>query len=149
MPTKREAVAAEDDFEFLTNINQLPMAPEPKFDVVVIPELRLKCRVYELSAFDGHELAEANKIYRNGEVVDTDYSFPNLKFLAFTMRDLNGQRIFPTVDAAIAKLRDFPLSVIEKLVIASNKVGDADPVSAEKNSEETPTDSSNSSSAES
>lgn len=146
MPTKK-AVTDEDDFEFLTNINQLPMAPEPRFDVVVVPEIRLKVRVYELTAFDGHELAEASKIYRNGEVVDTDYSYPNLKFLAFSMRDLNGNRIFPTVDVAIVKLRDFPLAVIEKLVIASNKVGDADPVSAEKNSDETQTDSSNSNSA--
>lgn len=146
MPTKRQTAVAEDDFEFLTSMNQL-MAPDPKFDVVVIPELRFKCRVYELTAFDGHELAESNKIYRNGEVIDTDYSYPNLKFLAFSMRDLNGNRIFPSVDAAISKLRDFPLSVIEKLVIASNKVGDADPVSAEKNSDETPIDSSSSSSA--
>lgn len=144
MPAKKTAV--EDDFEFLTNINQL-LAPEPRWDVVVIPEIKFKCRVYELTAFEGHELAEANKIYRNGEVIDTDYSFPNLKFLAFSMRDLNGQRIFPTVDAAIAKLRDFPLAIIEKLVIASNKVSEADPVSAEKNSDETPTDSSSSNSA--
>jgi hypothetical protein len=138
----------DEDYDFVTTAREFGTPPELPWENVKLPEIKKKVRISALSAADFSDLQDANRVYnRAGEHVGWDYSNEDIKLLAFALRDGSGNRLFQTVESAVATLEHWPLSSIKRMVTAANKVTNSDPVSAEKNSEETPSDDSPSVSA--
>lgn len=150
MSEQEKSVPAEDDYELITSARGFGSAPKLVTREVKLPEIRKRVFVSQLTSRDFSDLQDANRVYsRTGEHVGWDYSNEDIKLLTFTLRDreTDGNRLFQNVDDAVAALQDWPLAIIRRLVDASNQVSNASPVSAEKNSGKTPSDSSPSSSA--
>jgi hypothetical protein len=146
----KSAQVPDDDYELITTASGFGSAPKLRTEEVKLPEIRKRVFVSQLTSKDFSDLQDTNRVYsKSGEHVGWDYSNEDIKLLTFTLRDreVGGNRIFQTVAATVSALEEWPLQIIRRLVDASNRVSAADPVSAEKNSEETSKNSSPSSSA--
>jgi len=88
------------------------------------------------------EFQDSSRVYKDGEHVGNSAKNEDLRFLAFTLRDGNGNRLWSNLEDAKSQLGKYGKSVTSKLMVASNKAnfGDRDEPSAEKNSEATPAD---------
>jgi len=134
------ANGAELDFEIVTNFKQLAPARKLRRKEVILREVKTssgkasKWFCYELTALAFAEWREA-----------PEQDNADLRFLAATLGDQNGNRLFPTFEAIKAALGQFGRSSLNPLVAASNEMNFTDPSDAEKNSETTPSDSSPSS----
>jgi hypothetical protein len=135
-------VADDDvDFEILTNANQLAPPPPLRVEEVVLPGVKLKngkaAKVFchELTALEYDEFQDTGRVYdKTGALVSANIRNEDLRFLAFTVRDHHGNRIWHTVEACKAQLGQYGKSVTSRLMVAANKAnfGDAD---AEGNSD--------------
>jgi hypothetical protein len=136
------------DFEIVTSARQLGPPPALRRELVVLPEIRTTSGKatalyeYELSAKDFSAYQETSRVYVAGEFRSVTFKDEEIRFLAFTTRDENGNRLWHSTDAAIAQLGMYGRTSLQKLVAAANRVNSASVSSAEGNSGETPSDSS-------
>lgn len=143
----KDTNGAELDFELITNFKQLAPPPPLRKEKVVLADVKTVrgkpagffC--WELSALDYSEFQETTRVYVNGSLDSISLKNEDMKYLAYTVRDANNNRIWNTVEEAIAQLGQFGRSVTNQLVAASNRVNSSNYTSAEGNSEKTQTDS--------
>lgn len=136
------------DFELVTNANQLAPPPPLNRERVILPDWRTSTGkvaavwVYELTALEFGQYQNSLRVYTDGRFVGINLEHDDLKLLAYTVRDGNGNRLWNTAQAVIDKLGQYGQASIDLLTAASNRVQKKqDPASAEGNSAETPTDS--------
>lgn len=137
------------DFELVTNANQLAPPPPLTRERVVLPDWKTTSGkavgflAWELTALEWGEFQETSRVYRNGDFAGISLVNEDLRYLSFTLRDANGNRLWSTPEAAVAQLGCYGKASITLLVAASNRVNskNADQASAEGNSEPTPTGS--------
>jgi len=139
---------SEIDFELVTSARSLGAAPKLRRERVILPEVKTKSGkaaaflCWELDALEYGEFQDSSRVYKDGEHVGNSAKNEDLRFLAFTLRDGNGNRLWSNLEDAKSQLGKYGKSVTSKLMVASNKAnfGDRDEPSAEKNSEATPAD---------
>jgi hypothetical protein len=124
----------------ITNYLQADPAPKPKTRTVSTPEIT-----------KGGEPAEwcVAQVYQ-AEFADwqeSDQGNSDVRWLAKTLQDGNGNCVFPTVEKALSFFEGRTRSAIMPLVIASNELNFSTVKDAEKNSEPTTSEDSPSSSA--
>lgn len=137
------------DFELITNAAQLAPPPPLRRERVVLPDWKTTSGkavgfyVYELTALGYSDFQDGLRTWDGATVTAVDVKHQDLHFLAATVRDANGNRIWPDAKAAIAQLGRYGRSSIERLLVAANRVNgeDVTPADAEGNSEPTPSDS--------
>lgn len=145
------------DYEVVGSAAQAGKPPELRSELVILPEWlnpRGKANAFwqwELSHGDHAEFERSDKVYDEaGRVIRfTSVSYA-VRFLAYTTRDGDGNRIWPTIDQAEKALAGVGNSIINKMVGVANEMNYGDPKakdaaeaaeSAEGKSEETSTDS--------
>lgn len=129
-----------DDFELVTSARQVKKPPKLRKERVPLPELQQAFLVWEQSQGDYSDFQDTTRIYENGFLKGVNLKDEDLKYLAYCLRDPDNNRLWPNVDEAVAQLRPYGKSIINKLLAAANKVNAANSASAEKNSEVTPSD---------
>lgn len=136
------------DFELVTNANQLAPPPPLARERVILPGWKTTSGkavgffVYELTALEFGEFQDSTRVYDGGAFTGITLKNEDLKLLAFTVRDANGNRLWNTTESAVAQLGRFGQASINLLVAASSRMNQkADRASAEGNSEPTPSDS--------
>ena len=116
------------DFEIVTTASQLGPPPALRRERVVLVDWKTVSGraaafyVYEMSALQYGEYQECLRIYKDGELSSIDLRNDELKFLAFTIRDPNGNRLWPTTSAAVAQLGSYGKADINLLLAASNRM---------------------------
>lgn len=127
----------------LTSASQLPKAPKLRRKLVSLPELPddkgepTDVWVSELTAALYEAWRESGRVYVNGELSSVTLKDNDARFLAFTVRDPQNNRIWATPEDAVAQLNEYGRGIIAKLVMESNKVNEVNAKDAEKNSDET------------
>lgn len=138
------------DFELVTNANQLAPPPPLARERVILPGWKTTSGkavgfwVSELTALEFGEFQDSTRIYDGGRFTGITLKNEDLKLLAFTVRDGNGNRLWHTTESAVAQLGRFGQASIDLLVAASSRMNqrkNEDQASAEGNSAPTPTDS--------
>lgn len=124
----------------ISNFTQVGQAPKLKNRLVITPGILDRngepCEFLVWQITQG-DLAE----FREGDQDNSD-----IRFLAKTIRDEHNNPIWPSVEKAIVQLSPFPSSSLQPLIRASNELlFSAATADAEKNSEETKSESSPSS----
>lgn len=124
----------------ITNYLQADPAPKPKTRMVVTPEIT-----------KGGEPAEwcVAQVYQ-AEFADwqeSDLGNSDVRWLAKTLQDGNGNCVFPTVEKALAFFEGRTRSALLPLVFAANELNFSTVKDAEKNSEPTTSEDSPSNSA--
>lgn len=158
MATKaRSTAASEVDYEIVSNAGQTGAPPKLRNELIVFPEWlnpRKKANAFllwELSTDEHSEFERSDKVYDEfGQVVKIkDISYA-VRWLAYTVRDGDGNRVYPTLDAAQAALGGVPKSITNRMIALANEQNYGDPnikskdeasEDAEGKSEETSTDS--------
>lgn len=136
-----------DEFELVTNARQLAAAPPLRQEKVTVTDWKTtsgkaaRFLVWELTAVDYADFVESGRVYKDGVLKRYDNKDEDVRFLAYTVRDQNNNRLWPTVDAAKAQLGQLGKASLNLLIAASNRVNSARSSSAEGNSDATPTDS--------
>jgi hypothetical protein len=135
------------DFEIVTNASQMAPPLPLRRERVILRNVHTTAKKlaaiwqYELNALDHNLFQETGRVYVNGDLQGVTMKNNILRFLAFTSRDPNGNRLWQTVEEAIAQLGKYGKTDIDLLLDAANRVNSPNPASAEKNSESDPTDS--------
>ena len=136
----------ELDFDLVTSARQMAPPPALRKKKVNLAELRQGFLVWELTAGGWEEFRESGRVYDADGVVKTyKLDGEDFRWLAFTMRDPNGNRLWPDPKTAEEQLKLYGRAIISQLVAAANEVNSANVASAEGNSDETQSDSSPSS----
>lgn len=149
-PIKKEPPVPADELEFelVTSIRQLAAAPSLRKEPVTLADWKTvsgkaaRFLVWELTAADYAEFLESGRIYKDGVLKRYETKTEDVRFLAFTIRDQHGNRLWNTTEAANAQLGNLGKATLNLLLNAANAVNTASPASAEGNSEETPSGSS-------
>jgi hypothetical protein len=134
--------------KLITNTRQLPPPPKLKTEIVWLDELENNGEVpgfvmSELTAFDFGEYQDSLRTHDStGATTGVDFKHDDLKLLAHTTRDADGNRLWQTSEAAVSDLGRYGKTIIDKLVAASNRVNGggrskADQESAEENLDST------------
>lgn len=136
--------------QFITSPSQLGAPPEPRRVIVELPGWPLKSGkkfakfyVHELTALEAVQYQRSLRVYENGRHVGSDAENSDLKLLSFVVRDPNGNRPWPTPEAAVNFFGNYALRVLNPLLEAYFKLSNAEETEEvlEGNSEETPTSS--------
>jgi hypothetical protein len=93
--------------------------------------------VWELTAADYAEFLESGRVYKDGVLKRYETKTEDVRFLAFTVRDQHGNRLWNTMDAAVGQLGSLGKATLNLLLNAANAVNSAPAASAEGNSGET------------
>jgi hypothetical protein len=132
----------EVEYELITSARQLASPPALRKEEVKVPDWPTtsgkgaRFLVWEMTAADWAEFMEAGRVYsKEGNFLRYDTKDEDMRFLAYSIRDQHGNRIWPTVPAASGVLGSVGKAVVNLLLTAANKVNRAR--SAEGNSEET------------
>jgi hypothetical protein len=137
----------DDDFELITSARQLAPPPPLRKEAVTLKEWKTtsgkpaRLLVWELTGADYSEFIESGWTYKDGVRKKYDNKDEDIRFLAFTIRDHNGNRIWHSPDAAKGQLGHIGKATLNLLLNAANKVNTPPDASAEGNSEETQSDS--------
>lgn len=145
----------EVDYEVVSSASQLGDLPKLRRELVVLPEWPTKRGKasafwqYELSTGEHGEFDISDQVYDEaGNILRVLRGGRIIRFLARTTRDGDGNRVWPTTDAAEQALDQAGKSITNKLLQAANRVNYEDAPSAaaalksaEGNSEETSTSS--------
>lgn len=143
----------EVDYEVITNASQIGEPPAMRRELVVLPELKNRngkasaFYEYELSTGEHGEFDISDRVFDEfGQVTRVKRGGRDVRFLAYTTRDGDGNRIFHTLDQAEATLNRWGKSITNKMLQAANKANYGEDTSAEEaaksaegNSEETQT----------
>lgn len=149
MATSEKADVDDDDldFELVTSARQLAPPPPLRREKVVLTEWKTTSGkaagflAWELTGADWAEFMESGRIYRNGTFQRYDNKDEDIRFLAYTLRDGQGNRLWHTVDAAKGQLGHLGKASLNLLLNAANKVNAPKEAAEEGNSEKTPSDS--------
>lgn len=141
---------AEDlEFELITSVKQLAPAPELRHVEVIIRDWKTatskkaaKFLVWELTAAGYAQFQEDGRTYKNGVVEKYDVKFEDLRLLAHTLCDPHGNRLWGTVEPAIAQLGTLGRANLTLLLNAAFEVNSVKQEDSEGNSERIPSDSS-------
>jgi hypothetical protein len=135
------------DFELVTSARQLAPPPPLRKEKVTLTEWKTtsgkpaRFLLWELTAAQFAEFMESGRIYKDGVFKRYDTKDEDLRFLAFTIRDHNGNRLWNTVDAAKGQLGHLGKASLNLLLNAANAANSPKEAAEEGNSEETPSDS--------
>ena len=138
----------ELDFELVLSARQLASPPPLRQEKVTLAEWKTKngkaarFLVWELTAADYAEFLESGRIYKDGVLKRYETKTEDIRFLAFTIRDQHGNRLWNTNEAAVTQLGTLGKATLNLLLNAANSVNSASPASAEGNSDGTQNDSS-------
>lgn len=137
------------DFELVTSARQLAPPPPLRKEKVTLAEWKTtsgkaaRFLAWELTAADWADFMDSGRIYdKDGLLKRYDSKDEDVRFLAFTLRDQHGNRLWNKIEDAKAQLGQVGKASLNLLLNAANTVNSAKPGSAEGNSGETPTDSS-------
>lgn len=135
---------AEDlDFELITSANMLADPPPLRNKIVEVKSWKTRngksarFMVWEMAASEFSEFVESGWTYKDRVRTFYDNSDEDFRFLAYTVRDPKGNRLWSRVEDAKAKLRSLGRSDMELLIRASNEVNGTKDVATEGNSEAT------------
>lgn len=135
----------DDDCVLITNARQLGSPPSLRNEPVRLPEWKTtdgepaKFLLWELTQTDHSDFIESGRTYNaDGSLKKYDSRNESIRFLAATMRDKHGHRLWPTFEEAKPVLGQLGRNSMELLLAAANRMNTANPASAEKNFEETP-----------
>lgn len=139
----------EVEFELITSARQLAAPPALRKEEVKVADWPTtsgkgaRFLIWELTAADWSDFMESGRVYsKDGNFLRYDSKEEDMRFLAYTIRDQHGNRIWPTIPAASGILGNVGKAVVNVLLQASNRVNSAR--SAEGNSVGTQSDSSQS-----
>lgn len=136
-----------DDFELVTNARMLTAPPELRNTRVVMKDWKLQSGksagflAWEITAGDYAEFLESGRVYKNGVFVRYENKDEDVRFLAFSLRDQHGNRLWSRVEAAKEVLDKLGKGDINLLIAAANKVNAIKEAGKAGNSEETELDS--------
>ena len=136
------------DFELVTSFRQLASPPPLRQEKITLTEWKTnsgkaaRFLVWELTAGDYAEFLESGRIYKDGVLKRYETKTEDIRFLAFTIRDQHGNRLWNTTEGAVNQLGNLGKATLNLLLNAANSVNSANPASAEGNSDETASDSS-------
>lgn len=146
---KKQEETGEQEFELITSSRMLAGPPSLRKEEVKIADWPTtsgkgaRFLVWELSAADWADFMESGRVYsKDGSLLRYDTKEEDMRFLAYTIRDQHGNRIWPTVAAAVGMFGNVGKATVNLLLNAANKVNSAKAGSAEGNSEGTTSDSS-------
>lgn len=153
MPTKtvekKQEEETEQEYELVTSSRMLGTPPALRKEEVKLPEWPTvsgkgaRFLLWEMTASDWADFMESGRQYsKDGTLLRYDTREEDIRFLAWTIRDQHGNRIWPKVSDAAAQLGQVGKATVNILLNAANKVNSANPRSAEGNSETTLSDSS-------
>jgi hypothetical protein len=152
MPTKAaekqvETEEVEQEFELVTSARQLGTAPALRKEEVKVPEWPTvsgkgaRFLLWEMTASDWADFMESGRVYsKDGTLLRYDTREEDMRFLAWTIRDQHGNRIWPKVSDAAGQLGLVGKATINILLTAANRVNSAKTGSAEGNSSGTQID---------
>lgn len=135
------------EFEFISSARQLGPPPKLRTKLVDVPDWvtpkgkGARFLVSEVTQGDYVDYVESGRTYE-GNVARYSAADDDVRLLAFTVRDKNGNRIWPTIEAAKAQLNPVGKSCLNLLLNAANEINTPKPASAEKNFEKITSDSS-------
>lgn len=146
---KKQEEDGEQEFELITSSRMLAVPPSLRKEEVKIPDWPTtsgkgaRFLVWEQTAADWADFMEAGRVYsKDGSLLRYDTKEEDMRFLAYTIRDQHGNRIWPTVTAAVGVFGNVGKATVNLLLSAANRVNSAKSGSAEGNSEGTTSDSS-------
>jgi hypothetical protein len=137
----------ELDFELVTSARMLAPPPPLRKEAVTLKEWKTtsgkaaRLLVWELTGADYGEFVESGWTYKDGVRKKYDNKDEDIRFLAFTIRDQHGNRLWHTTDAAKGQLGHLGKGTLNLLLNAANKVNTPPEAVTEGNSDETQTDS--------
>lgn len=138
----------DDGYELITSARQLGAPPPLRKEEVKIPDWptadgkkKAKFLAWEMTGGDWADFMEAGRTYKDGALQSYDNKGEDIRYLAWSLRDQHGNRIWPTVEAAQVQLEPLGRPSLLLLLNAVNKVNSVKSAGAEGNSEGTPTGS--------
>lgn len=140
--------AEEFDFELVTSARMLAAPPPLRNEVVTLEGWKTvsgksaRFMVWELTAADYAAFLESGRVYgKDGQFKRYDQEGENLRYLAYTLRDQHGNRLWSKVDDAKPLLGKLGRGHVEQLMLAGQKLNSPKDEAKEGNSEETESDS--------
>lgn len=135
---------AEDlDFELITSARMLADPPPLRKQTVTMKDWKTqngkaaRFLVWELAASEFSEFVESGWTYKDRARSHYDNRDEDFRFLAFTVRDPHGNRLWSKTEDAKAQLRNLGRSDLQLLLAAANEVNGSKDVATEGNSDET------------
>lgn len=135
---------AEDiDFELVTSARMLADPPPLRNKVVEVKSWKTRngksarFMVWEMAASEFSEFVESGWTYKDRVRTFYDNADEDFRFLAYTVRDPKGNRIWNKTEDAKAQLRGLGRSDLQLLITAANDVNGSRDVATEGNSGET------------
>lgn len=138
-----ETEGEDIEYELVLNVGQLGPPPELRREMVVLSSWKTASGkaaafwAYELSAADYGAFVETGRVYKDGVFKRYDSASEDVRFLAFTLCDASGNRLWNTVEAAKVQLGRLGKGELNLLLAAANRVNTAREAATEGNSEET------------
>jgi hypothetical protein len=134
----------DDEYEVVTSTRGL-VIPKARTEVVRCPEIvkpNGKKAQFIMSGLLGgevQELHDADKVFEKGEWTGRwDRSYQKIKLIAVAARDASGHRLWHSIEAAIAEVKEYPIAVIDRLEAKAQELSAASVEVEEKKSEKTP-----------
>lgn len=135
----------EDDFELIQSPRQLDKAPDLNKEKVFLREWPTTSGkgalflAWELSGSSYAEFLDSGWVYRDGVRHHYDPMDEDIRWLAHTLRDAGGNRLWHTTEGARDELGRVGRATQLKLINAANRMNNGNVVRAEGNSEKTQT----------
>lgn len=133
----------ELEFELITSARQLAAPPKLRHVIVSVPEWlttsgkAAKFMVWENSASDYAEFLESGWTYKDGLRTRYDSKDEDVRFLAHTLRDQHGNRLWNKVADAKAVLGQLGKGTLNTLLTEATRLNSAKEQGKEGNSVET------------
>jgi hypothetical protein len=147
MSTKPAVDDGEPDFELITSARMLGSGPPLRSEMVTIDAWKTasgksaRFALWELTAAEYSEFMEEGRNYKDGVLLGYDHAGEDFRFLAWTMRDQNNNRLRQKTADAKAILGTIGKASLNVLLNAANRCNAPVEASAKGNSPETPSDS--------
>ncbi|HEX4394190.1 MAG TPA: hypothetical protein VH084_22020 [Mycobacterium sp.] len=131
----------EEEFELVTNARQLAPPPTLRTEKVTLKDWPTvsgkpaRFILWEMTASDYEDFFDAGRIYKDGSFVRYSSKFEDIRFLAWTVRDQYGNRLWSTVEIAKAQLGGVGRATLNQLLNAANRVNSAKVSSSSGNSD--------------
>lgn len=136
-------VAEELDFELVTSARQLGPPPALRKEPVTVADWKTtsgkaaRFLVWELTAADYSDFVESGRSYNpDGSLKRYDNSTEDVRFLAATLRDQHGNRLWSKTEDAKAQLGKLGKGSINLLMAAANRMNSPKEAAKAGNSEE-------------
>lgn len=132
----------ERKFRLITNARQLAAPPKLRHAFVDLEEWSteagegVRFQVWELSAVDYAELIDSGWTYKSGARTSYDDKYSDIRFLAFVLRDPDGNRLWNDIADAKAFLGKAGRGDITLLIQAANRLNSPKEGAKTGNSEE-------------